>query len=382
MKRIQRIPALLVCFAILLGCLYLFGAADTLKMGDGNLDGRITSADARIALRMATQLDDGYTAEQYLVCDVTGDDVVRSRDARLILQVAIGIYDESYFYDKFTTEPVTVSATTTEPRTTRNWDNIFGTSAVTTSRTPTTTARPTHPNNNHTASTSQTDGQDEQTTLPDGSEPVTEESGTVPGESDSTTRPNDGTGDPSETATGTTIIYTGTPSRPSRPDFSEEITGDDVNTTVPAPTTTEPVTADPTAPAFRITSVKSADGIVRLELYVKNVRSLQAGTLEMAYDSDLLEYTGFTANEALSDLNFRQMNVDQLLGMFTLTDAAPDGELYLGSMTFRVLTSDNLGTSLTLSVKDDSSYNWTSSSGRPMERRPESLSYYLLLNAD
>ena len=280
---------------------------------------------------------------------------------------------------RLTTEPVTVSATTTEPRTTRNWDNIFGTSAVTMSRTPTTTARPTHPNNNHTASTSQTDGQDEQTTLPDGSEPVTEEPGTVPGESDSTTRPNDGTGDPSETATGTTIIYTGTPSRPSRPDVSEELTSDGAITTAPA--TTEPVTADPNAPAFRLSCIQSVNGVLRVELYVKNVRSLQSGTLEMNYDSDLLEFTGFTGNEAVSNLNFRTMNINQLLGMFTMTTAAPDGELYLGSMTFQVLTEEDIGTRLELSVKDDSSYNWTSSTGRPMESRPERLSYYLVLNA-
>lgn len=373
MIRYQRCLALLVCFSVLLGCLCFSGAAETtLIMGDGNLDGRITTADARIALRMATQLDDGYTPEQYLVSDVTGDDAVRSRDARLILLVAIDIYDESYFYNKFTTEPVTESETTTEPRTTRNWDLILGTSAATTTRVPTTTARPTHPNNNHTVP----DPDEEQTTLPAGSEPVSEEPGTVPGES---VVPPEPTGTTEPTATGTTIIYTGTPSRPSRPDVSEELTSDGAITTAPA--TTEPVTADPNAPAFRLSCIQSVNGVLRVELYVKNVRSLQSGTLEMNYDSNLLEFTGFTGNEAVSNLNFRTMNINQLLGMFTMTTAAPDGELYLGSMTFQVLTEEDIGTRLELSVKDDSSYNWTSSTGRPMESRPERLSYYLVLNA-
>ena len=55
-----------------------------------NGDGRITSADARLALRAAVGLET-LDARQTLAADADGDGRVRSSDARLILRVAVGL---------------------------------------------------------------------------------------------------------------------------------------------------------------------------------------------------------------------------------------------------------------------------------------------------
>ena len=59
-------------------------------LGDVNDDGRITSADARLALRAAVSLET-LDAVQLLSADANGDGKVTSADARLILRVAVGL---------------------------------------------------------------------------------------------------------------------------------------------------------------------------------------------------------------------------------------------------------------------------------------------------
>ena len=59
-------------------------------LGDVNGDGRITSADARLALRVAVNLET-LTEIQRLAADVDKDNHVRSADARMILRVAVGL---------------------------------------------------------------------------------------------------------------------------------------------------------------------------------------------------------------------------------------------------------------------------------------------------
>ena len=59
-------------------------------LGDVNGDGRITSADARLALRAAVSLET-LDAVQLLSADANGDGKVTSADARLILRVAVGL---------------------------------------------------------------------------------------------------------------------------------------------------------------------------------------------------------------------------------------------------------------------------------------------------
>ena len=58
--------------------------------GDLNRDGRITTADARAALRIAVKLDK-QTDLALRIGDVTGDGAVTTADARLILRKAIGL---------------------------------------------------------------------------------------------------------------------------------------------------------------------------------------------------------------------------------------------------------------------------------------------------
>ena len=58
--------------------------------GDVNGDGRITSADARLALRAAVNLE-ALTEIQRLAADVDKDNNVRSADARMILRAAVGL---------------------------------------------------------------------------------------------------------------------------------------------------------------------------------------------------------------------------------------------------------------------------------------------------
>ena len=66
----------------------------TYTIGDVDGDGRITSADARLALRRSVKLEDypeGSAA--YLACDADGDAKVTSADARLILRASVGLED-------------------------------------------------------------------------------------------------------------------------------------------------------------------------------------------------------------------------------------------------------------------------------------------------
>lgn len=66
------------------------------RLGDVNFDGRITAADARLALRFSAKLD-VPTAEQFIVADVVDNDKIEANDARLILRVSAKLASESDF---------------------------------------------------------------------------------------------------------------------------------------------------------------------------------------------------------------------------------------------------------------------------------------------
>lgn len=66
-------------------------APNTVKVGDTNLDGRITAADAREALRAAAGLE-RIVGMSRCAADVNGDGFVSANDARLILRAAADIY--------------------------------------------------------------------------------------------------------------------------------------------------------------------------------------------------------------------------------------------------------------------------------------------------
>ncbi len=67
------------------------------RLGDVNFDGEITAADARLALRIAAQLEPDATDVQRFVADVTGDGKVEAKDARRILRVSAQLDKEEDF---------------------------------------------------------------------------------------------------------------------------------------------------------------------------------------------------------------------------------------------------------------------------------------------
>lgn len=58
--------------------------------GDVNLNGKVTAADARLALRKSAKLE-SLSEEQFSNADINGDKLVTSTDARMILRYAAGI---------------------------------------------------------------------------------------------------------------------------------------------------------------------------------------------------------------------------------------------------------------------------------------------------
>ena len=62
------------------------------RTGDVDGDGKITSADARLALRRSVKLENyPEGSSQYLACDADGDGAVTSADARLILRASVNL---------------------------------------------------------------------------------------------------------------------------------------------------------------------------------------------------------------------------------------------------------------------------------------------------
>lgn len=62
--------------------------------GDVNLDGKITAADARLALRAAAKLE-VLSEEQLVNADVIPDGTIKANDARLILRVSAQLEPQS-----------------------------------------------------------------------------------------------------------------------------------------------------------------------------------------------------------------------------------------------------------------------------------------------
>lgn len=66
-----------------------FGIKKPVVMGDLNGDGKVTAADARIALRIASKMQKP-TAVQLKTGDINGDGKITAADARMILRMAAG----------------------------------------------------------------------------------------------------------------------------------------------------------------------------------------------------------------------------------------------------------------------------------------------------
>ena len=71
-----------------------FAAAPTYKMGDVNNNGKIDSADARVALRISVRLEQYTKADREFICaDIDGSGAVDSGEARLILRASVQLED-------------------------------------------------------------------------------------------------------------------------------------------------------------------------------------------------------------------------------------------------------------------------------------------------
>lgn len=66
----------------------------TYRLGDVNFDGRITAADARLALRFSAKIQ-VPTAAEFIVANVILDDVITAFDARQILRVSAKLISEA-----------------------------------------------------------------------------------------------------------------------------------------------------------------------------------------------------------------------------------------------------------------------------------------------
>lgn len=81
----------LLCFTLLLGCLAPTAFAARMP-GDVDADGKVTAADARLALRRAVGLEDYASgSDEFLACDVDSDGQVTAGDARTILRAAVAL---------------------------------------------------------------------------------------------------------------------------------------------------------------------------------------------------------------------------------------------------------------------------------------------------
>ncbi len=85
----KRIVAVIFAVLMLL-CMASLTSASAAMLGDADLDGELSSADARLALRASVGLDT-LTGEAFDAADADLDDGITSADARLILRASVGL---------------------------------------------------------------------------------------------------------------------------------------------------------------------------------------------------------------------------------------------------------------------------------------------------
>lgn len=87
---IGKYPVTVVCGEFTAEFEYIVAKRNEIRIGDVNFDGKVNSADARLALRASAKLED-LSAEAMLAADVDLDNKVEAADARKILRVAAGL---------------------------------------------------------------------------------------------------------------------------------------------------------------------------------------------------------------------------------------------------------------------------------------------------
>ena len=86
----KKLLCFLMTMIIALSCSYSPFAAENLKFGDVNSDGKISSEDALLILEYATLIRD-LDDEQKLLADVSDDGTINSYDALMVLEYSVGI---------------------------------------------------------------------------------------------------------------------------------------------------------------------------------------------------------------------------------------------------------------------------------------------------
>lgn len=103
----KKFICVILAALMLLSIVFAFGAsAETYKLGDITMDGRINASDARLILRAAAQIDK-IGEKEILIADVNSDSRVTAADARTVLRIASRVVPEL--------GEITIGETTTIP---------------------------------------------------------------------------------------------------------------------------------------------------------------------------------------------------------------------------------------------------------------------------
>ena len=166
----KLISVILVLTMLLLSAAVLANAESTVKLGDINGDGKITSTDARLALRAAAQID-VLTADQFKAADTDFNGRITATDARAILRAAAQIDTLPEIPTEATSEATTEA--TTEAPTTEATTAAPTTEATTAA--PTTEATTTEEPTTEEPTTEEPTTEEPTTEEPTTEEPTTEE---------------------------------------------------------------------------------------------------------------------------------------------------------------------------------------------------------------
>lgn len=116
----NKILAIILSFTLLCSSAILFANAGSIILGDVDGDGKVTPADARLALRAASKLET-LESDAFIAADVDFNDKINAIDARAILRHAARLENlpemptEENSSDETTTDETTTDETTTEP---------------------------------------------------------------------------------------------------------------------------------------------------------------------------------------------------------------------------------------------------------------------------
>ena len=100
MKRLTKVMSVVLAFIMLMSMgIYSSAKEQYYRLGDFDLDGEITAADARMVLRAAVGLET-LTDFQKLISDYDGNGDISAADARMVLRTCVGLETVIYVDDQ------------------------------------------------------------------------------------------------------------------------------------------------------------------------------------------------------------------------------------------------------------------------------------------